>query len=233
MENIACVIQCTHIVNSSFIKIINWKTLMDIYQKYNNTSVKNFKDLAIHPNHHSALNILDQLKLKGPLGEVVEFTIQKLEVTNSLAKLFLNEEKDDTALTRGRAVIVDELLYNRLLDFFLKVTSSSLPPLGASSPTRLFDPAARINFSIVCCSSRYMGILDTVLFMNLCTSIYQLIRRILYFKLGESKINFAKAWGEGYQYFFICYIRRMPKQYIIEKKRGSILLLGFWTSSLG
>ncbi|KNZ45837.1 hypothetical protein VP01_7760g1 [Puccinia sorghi] len=125
MDKISCVIQCTHIVNSSFMKIINWKSFIDIYQKYNITSVVEFT--------------VERIILKKTM--VKHFSqIQKFGATNGFPKLILNEEKDDTALPRGRTVIV---------------TSSSLAPLGASSPTRLFDPTARINFSIISCLQQY------------------------------------------------------------------------------
>ncbi|KAG0145788.1 hypothetical protein CROQUDRAFT_704664 [Cronartium quercuum f. sp. fusiforme G11] len=68
MDNIACLVQCTHIVNSRNLRPIHAKRFEDSYQKYNQMSKKIFADLLINPNHHYALHIPKQMKLWGPLG---------------------------------------------------------------------------------------------------------------------------------------------------------------------
>jgi hypothetical protein len=95
MDNIACLIQCTHIVNSRHVKEVHGKRFEDSYQKYNETSKKIFENLAVHPNHHYALHIPEQLKLWGTLGGVAEFTgermigkLRNIETNHRMGEIF-------------------------------------------------------------------------------------------------------------------------------------------------
>ncbi|PLW54211.1 hypothetical protein PCANC_04511 [Puccinia coronata f. sp. avenae] len=95
MENIACLIQCTHIVNSRCIKDVHRKRFEDSYEKYTLTSQKLFQHLSILPNHHDALHVPQQQESWGPLGEVAEFTgkrmigkIGEIRTNNRLGLMF-------------------------------------------------------------------------------------------------------------------------------------------------
>jgi hypothetical protein len=104
MENIACLIQCTHIVNSRRIKDVHRKRFEDSYERYTLTSQKIFQHLSILPNHHYALHVPQQQELWGPLGEVAEFTgermigkLGEIRTNNRLGKsFFLDSGVHDT-----------------------------------------------------------------------------------------------------------------------------------------
>ncbi|EFP76316.2 uncharacterized protein PGTG_02757 [Puccinia graminis f. sp. tritici CRL 75-36-700-3] len=142
VDNIACLIQCTHIVNSRHVKEVHGKRFEDSYQKYNETSKKIFENLAVHPNHHYALHIPKQLKLWGTLGGVAEFTgermigklqnietnhrmgelegtmmkricqIQRLEARDEFTNILDDLKDDQKPETRGRAIMVNKEIYH-------------------------------------------------------------------------------------------------------------------------
>ncbi|KAI7948670.1 hypothetical protein MJO29_010335 [Puccinia striiformis f. sp. tritici] len=187
MENIACLVQCTHIVNSRSVKIVHTQRFEDSYRRYNQTSKKIFENLTINPNHHYALHIPEQIKLWGPLGEVAEWTgerligkmhsiqtnhrmgelegtmmkrfcqIQRLEAQDAFSDLTdSNKKVNEQSEPRGRAVIMDNDLYEQLLAY-MQVTipevrhHQSLPhPIDACilQPDVLFQSTHLCNHTI-------------------------------------------------------------------------------------
>ncbi|POW10331.1 hypothetical protein PSTT_06172 [Puccinia striiformis] len=187
MENIACLVQCTHIVNSRSVKIVHTQRFEDSYRRYNQTSKKIFENLTINPNHHYALHIPEQIKLWGPLGEVAEWTgerligkmhsiqtnhrmgelegtmmkrfcqIQRLEAQDGFSDLTdSNKKVNEQSEPRGRAVIMDNDLYEQLLAY-MQVTipevrhHQSLPhPIDACilQPDVLFQSTHLCNHTI-------------------------------------------------------------------------------------
>ncbi|KAG0143429.1 hypothetical protein CROQUDRAFT_48821 [Cronartium quercuum f. sp. fusiforme G11] len=174
MDNIACLVQCTHIVNSRNLRPIHAKRFEDSYRKYNKTSKKIFADLSINPNHHYVLHIPEQLKLWGPLGEVAEFTgkrmiaklcremeetvlkrlvqMQRLEAETGFSDLIKDTNNSSKTKPKGRTVLVDNSMYNSVLAY----VQDSMPDVHhhrrVPNPTHAYilQPDMLIRASCLC-----------------------------------------------------------------------------------